>query len=84
MKELTQKIPLNTYLTRIMIDQERIEVVGQSDNANSLVPILNQSDMWYEPQIIGNVTVEPRTGKEKFTIKSEFKPSASEETGNES
>jgi general secretion pathway protein L len=85
MKELTQKIPLNTFLTRIMIDQERIEVVGQSDNANSLVPILNQSDMWYEPQIIGNVTVEPRTGKEKFTIKSEFKPStAAGEGGNES
>jgi len=83
-KELTQKIPINTYLTRIMIDQERLEVVGQSDNANSLVPILNQSEMWYEPQIIGNVTVDARTGKEKFTIKSEFKPSIEEEDGNES
>ena len=83
-KELTQKIPVNTYLTRIMIDHERLEVVGQSDNANSLVPILNQSVMWYEPQIIGNVTVDARTGKEKFTIKSEFKPPIEEEAGNES
>lgn len=84
MKELTQKIPVNTYLTRIMIDQERIEVVGQSTNANSLVPILNQSEMWYEPQIIGNVTVDARTGKEKFTIKSDFKPPTEQEAGNES
>ncbi|VAW48198.1 hypothetical protein MNBD_GAMMA02-773 [hydrothermal vent metagenome] len=83
-KELTQKIPINTYLTRIMINQERIEVVGQSDNANALVPILNQSDIWFEPQIIGNVTQDARTNKEKFTIKSEFKPSVDEEVGNES
>ena len=84
LNELTQKIPINTYLTRIMIDQERIEVVGQSENANSLVPILNQSEMWYEPQIMGNVTIDARTNKEKFTIKSDFKPSVVEEVGNES
>ena len=83
-QELTQKIPISTYLTRIMINQERVEVVGQSDNANSLVPILNQSDMWYEPQIVGNVTIDPRTNKEKFTIKSEFKPAGLEEVENES
>lgn len=82
-KELTQKIPVNTYLTRIMIDQQRLEVVGQSENANSLVPILNQSEMWFEPEIMGNVTIDPRTNKEKFTIKSEFKPSATEGASDE-
>lgn len=84
LNELTQKIPANTYLTRIMIDEARLEVVGQSDNANALVPILNKSSIWYEPQIIGNVTQDARTGKEKFTIKSELKPIDSEEVSNES
>ncbi len=81
--ELTQKIPVNTYLTRIMIDEEKLEVVGESDNANALVPILNQSELWYEPQIIGNVT-QGRTGKEKFTIKSDLKMTSEvdEEVGN--
>jgi len=82
--ELTRKIPNNTYLTRIVIDEEKMEVVGQSSNANALVPILNQSDLWYEPQIIGNVTQDPRTGKEKFTIRSELKLEATEEVDNES
>jgi len=72
--ELTEKIPTNSYLSRIIIDDEKIEVVGESDNANSLVPILNQSDLWFEPKIIGNVTQNPRNQKEKFTIKSELKP----------
>lgn len=75
--ELTQKIPMNTYLTRILIDEEKLEVVGESDNANALVPILNKSELWYEPQIIGNVT-QGRTGKEKFTIKSNLKPAVEE------
>ncbi|MCB1581950.1 MAG: pilus assembly protein PilM [Marinicella sp.] len=81
--ELTQKIPQHTFLTRIVVDQEKLEVVGESDNANALVPILNQSDLWYEPQIIGNVT-QGRTGKEKFTIKSELKPAEEQnEEGND-
>ncbi|WP_223787069.1 PilN domain-containing protein [Marinicella meishanensis] len=82
--ELTQKVPMNTFLTRVMIDNERLEVVGESVNANALIPILNQSALWYEPAIIGNVTQNPRTGKEKFTIRSDFKPADAEEAGNES
>lgn len=83
LNELTQKIPEHTFLTRIVVDDEKLEVVGESDNANALVPILNQSELWYEPQIIGNVT-QGRTGKEKFTIKSELKPTevAEEEANN--
>jgi general secretion pathway protein L len=73
LNELTQKIPAHTFLTRIVVNEDKLEVVGESDNANALVPILNQSSLWYEPQIIGNVT-QGRTGKEKFTIKSELKP----------
>lgn len=81
--ELTSKVPMDTYLTRVMINHERLEVVGESDNANALVPILNQSETWYEPQIIGNVTQNARSGKEKFTIKSELKP-LNEEADSES
>jgi general secretion pathway protein L len=85
--ELTQKIPANTYLSRIVIDDEKIEIVGQSENSNALVPILNQSSLWFEPQFIGNMTIDPRTSLEKFTIKSELKPmleEIAEEVKNES
>ena len=85
--ELTQKIPENTYLSRLVIDDEKIEIVGQSENSNALVPILNQSSLWFEPQFIGNMTIDPRTNMEKFTIKSELKPvqeALTEEVKNES
>ena len=81
--ELNQKIPQNTYLSRIIIDNERMEVVGQSDNANALVPILNESDTWYEPKIVGNVRPDPRSGKEQFTIKADLQPTTTEEADND-
>lgn len=81
--ELNQKIPQNTYLSRIIIDNERMEVVGQSDNANALVPILNESDTWYEPKIVGNVRPDPRSGKEQFTIKADLQPTTIEEADND-
>jgi len=81
--ELNQKIPQNTYLSRVIIDNERMEVVGQSDNANALVPILNESDTWYEPKIVGNVRPDPRSGKEQFTIKADLQPVATEEGDND-
>ena len=71
--ELTGNVPENTYLTRIMINDARIELVGQSDNANALVPILNNSSQWYTPQVSGQILPDARTGKEKFTIKADLK-----------
>ncbi len=81
--ELNQKIPQNTYLSRIIIDNERMEIVGQSDNANALVPILNESETWYEPKIVGNVRPDPRSGKEQFTIKAELQPKNTTEVDND-
>lgn len=80
--ELNEKIPNNTYLSRIIIDNERMEIVGQSDNANALVPILNDSDTWYEPKIVGNVRPDPRSGKEQFTIKAELQAQSAAEVNN--
>ena len=77
-------VPANTYLTRIIIDNERVEVVGESENANALIPILNQSVTWHQPEVVGNVTQDVRTGREKFTIKSSLLAAEETEDGNES
>lgn len=78
--ELTSKIPADTYLTRMLLNNERIEFVGQSLNANALVPILNRSTLWFEPSIVGQVVPDARTGKERFTIKSNLKPPVEEDS----
>jgi general secretion pathway protein L len=71
--EITAILPNHTYITRFKVDKDKIEVTGLSENANSLIPLLDESDFWYLPQIVGGITVDPRTKKEKFTIKAELK-----------
>ncbi len=71
--EVTSILPNSTYVTRLKIDQDRVEITGQSDNANSLIPKLNESNQWYVPQIVNGITSDPRTKKEKFKIKALLK-----------
>jgi len=72
LSDLTQKLPDDTYVTRFKINSERLEITGESDNASSLVPKLDESSYWYIPQIAGGVTHNPRTNKQKFTIKADL------------
>ena len=84
LSEVTSILPNSTYVTRLKVSQDTLEITGQSDNANSLIPKLNQSNQWHVPQI-GSVTSDPRTKKEKFTIKAEFKePQEEGEDGDQS
>jgi general secretion pathway protein L len=83
--DLTTRLPDGTYITRLKVNTERLEITGQSDNANSLVPELNKSENWYAPQIVGGVVPDPRTQKEKFTIKADLQePQAEGEDVNNS
>lgn len=78
LSEVTSILPNTTYVTRLKINQDTLEITGQSDNANSLVPKLDQSTNWYVPQI-GVITSDSRTKKEKFTIKAQLKEPQQEE-----
>jgi general secretion pathway protein L len=73
MSDLTEKLPDHTYVTRLRVTDENLEIGGQSDNANSLIPILNQSSNWYSPQFKGPIRPDARTGKEIFTIEAGLK-----------
>lgn len=70
--DLTTRLPDGTYITRLKVNTERLEIAGQSDNASSLIPELDKSENWYAPQIVGGVVPDPRTKKEKFTIKADL------------
>ena len=73
LSELTAYLPEHTYISRFKIGQDAFEITGFSGNANSLVPLLNKSEKWYEPRIVGAISPDARTQKEKFTIKADLK-----------
>ena len=77
--DLTQKLPDHTYVTRLRVTDMTLEVGGQSANANSLIPKLDESVNWFSPQFSGGVRPDPRTGKEIFTIKADLSKQTEEE-----
>lgn len=70
--EVTAMLPDHTYITRFKVDSDKLEITGLSGNANSLVPLLDESSLWFVPQIVGGITIDTKTKKEKFTIKAEL------------
>lgn len=81
LSEITSIFPEHTYITRFRINDDKLEIVGQSSNANSLIPKMDESALFYNPQLV-STTPDPRTGKEKFTIKADLKePQPEDENG---
>ena len=66
--EVTTILPDHTYVTRLKINEEEIEISGESDNANGLIPKMDKSSLWYSPKIPQAIRPNSRTGKETFTI----------------
>lgn len=69
LSDITTILPDATFISRLKVDQEKIEITGQSDNAYALVPKLDESKNWYVPGVVGSITKDPKTKKDKFTIK---------------
>lgn len=66
--ELTSILPEDTYITRMRVTDEKIEVSGESQNANGLIPKLDKSKRWYSPNFPRAVVPNSRTNKERFTV----------------
>jgi general secretion pathway protein L len=73
MSDLTEKLPNHTFITRLRVTDETLEIGGHSDNANSLIPKLDESSLWFSPQFKGSVRPDSRTGKEIYTIQADLK-----------
>ena len=73
LSDITSRLPEDTYITRLKVNKEKLELTGQSNSASNLVPELDKSSSWFQPEIVGGVTIDRRTKKEKFTIKALLK-----------
>ncbi len=82
--DMTSKLPDTTYLSKMKISQEAMEITGLSDNANILIPNLDKSENWYMPGFKGAIVPDPTTNKERFTIKADIKEPQEEEDDGQS
>jgi len=73
LNDLSQRLPLDTYLERLQIENKQVQLQGQAQEAAKLIALLGESPCLGNPGFQGQVQPDPRTGKERFQINAELK-----------
>lgn len=66
--DLTRRIPDDTTLDKLAINDDSLVMVGQSSAAPALVALLQDSPLLVEPALSGAVQADPRSGRDRFTM----------------
>jgi general secretion pathway protein L len=66
--DLTRRIPDDTSLDKLSINDDSLVMVGHSNAAPALVALLQESPLLVEPALSGAVQADPRTGRDRFTV----------------
>ena len=70
--EMTRIIPDDTWLTRLDISRQEIQMQGQSQSAASLISLIEASPLFGSAQFRSPVTQIPRTDSERFHLSTEW------------
>ncbi|MBK8182869.1 MAG: PilN domain-containing protein [Candidatus Competibacteraceae bacterium] len=68
LQELTAILPDDTWLERLQIKGDTVQIIGQSAKASALVGIVESSDLLSNASFISPVTIDSRTNKERFSL----------------
>lgn len=79
--DLTRRIPDDTALDKLAVNDGRLVLVGQSRGAPALVGLLQASPLLEEPALSGAVQADPRTGRDRFTLIAQVRGQTSREAG---
>ncbi|HEY6894143.1 MAG TPA: PilN domain-containing protein, partial [Rhodanobacteraceae bacterium] len=72
--DLTRRLPEDTYLERLQLENGQVQLQGQSKEAAKLISLLSNSACLGDPRLQGQIQPDPRTGKERFQITADSKP----------
>ena len=68
MQALAQRLPDGTYLEKLSIDGDQLNVIGLSSQAAALVGKLEGAPQWTTPALSGALQQDPRTRMDRFTL----------------
>ncbi|MFN9967258.1 MAG: PilN domain-containing protein [Lysobacteraceae bacterium] len=72
--DLTRRLPDDVYLTRLMIEQDRVTMTGLAVSSGSVVAPLQGSPFLRSPALAGMVQKDPATGRDSFTVIAQLAP----------
>ena len=68
LNEVTKIIPDDTWLTRLIIKNNELQIQGESASASSLIQIIESSELFAQAQFRSPVTQNIANGKDKFNL----------------
>jgi general secretion pathway protein L len=66
--DVTERLGNDTWLQRLSLNGDQLQLQGQSREAAGLITVLQQSPYMDTPALQGAITPDARTGKEQFLI----------------
>jgi general secretion pathway protein L len=79
--ELSKRLGDDTSLEKLSIESGRMQLIGLSSSASSLVSTLEGSPLWKTPSLTGVLQTGSGGGQERFTLSAELR-GASKEVAN--
>ena len=76
LEALTARIPDGTWLQRLVVHRDRVQIIGISIAATSLVQALEASDLFANAHFVSSVTRDDRTGGERFHLVAQYRNQA--------
>jgi general secretion pathway protein L len=73
MLDATERLGNDTWLQRLSLNGDQLQLQGQSREAAGLITILQQSPMMEAPALQGAITPDARSGKEQFLIQAKVR-----------
>ena len=74
LEALSKLLPDDAYATELRIDGERLQIVGMTSDAASLIKLIEQSPHFAQATFFAPTTRSPGTSKEQFHIESHINP----------
>jgi general secretion pathway protein L len=66
--DVTETLPDDTYLDRLVVGQNSVQMQGKSQNAQQLIERVNESPLMDAAAFRGSTRLDPRSGLEVFEI----------------
>ena len=71
--DITRLLPDDTYLDRLVIGQNSVQLQGKSQNAQQLIEAVNSSELLDNASFRGSTRLDARSGLEIFEVNAEVK-----------
>ncbi|MEG2804211.1 PilN domain-containing protein [Stenotrophomonas sp.] len=73
--ELTRLLPDGTYLEKLSVEGQSLQLIGLSREASQLVPLLQDSPLWRKVNLTGVLQADGgAAGRDRFTLTAELQP----------